>query len=182
MVVFDTSVIAIAFDQNAAIPLDPITGVPVTECRARVDYLLKNLAASKARILVPTPVIAEFMVEGGPDREKRLDLIANSRVFVVAPFDLRAAVECALIEASENGCKPPSSEAETKAKLKFDRQILATAIARGATTIYTGDKKLASRAKRCGLQAVLTWELDLPPKPPESPQFTISFPDDAASA
>lgn len=173
MVVFDTSVLAIAFDRNAAIPLDPSTGAPIVDCGARIDYLLKNLAASKVRILIPTPVIAEFMVLGGPDREKRLDVITNSKVFVVAPFDLRAAVECALIEEGEVSVKSPSSE--TKAKVKFDRQILATAIARGATTIYCGDKQLASRAKRCGLQAVLTWELESPPKPPESPQLDIKF-------
>lgn len=175
MVVFDTSVLAISFDKNAAVPLDPSTGVPIADCQARIDYLLKNLGASKVRIIIPTPVVAEFMVMGGPDREKRVDLIANSKVFLVAPFDLRAAVECALIEEGEVRVALPSSE--TKAKVKFDRQILATAIARGATTIYTGDKQLASRAKRCGLQAVLTWELELPPAAPESPQFTIAFPD-----
>jgi predicted nucleic acid-binding protein len=173
MVVFDTSVLAIAFDRNAAAPLDPSTGAPIADCSVRINYLLKNLEARKVRILIPTPVIAEFMVLGGPDREKRLDVMVNSKVFVVAPFDLRAAVECALIEEVDFHVKSPSNE--TKAKVKFDRQILATAIARGATTIYTGDKQLASRAKQCRLQAVLTWELELPPKPQESPQLDIQF-------
>lgn len=176
MVVFDTSVLAIAFDENASVPIDPSTGAPLERCRERMDYLLKTIAANKARILLPTPVISEFMVHGGPDREKRLNLINSSRAFTIAPFDLRAAIECSLIETVTSKSKVISDfNQETKAKVKFDRQILATAISRKANTIYTGDKQLASKAKQCGLAAVLTWELELPPEKPKSPQFEITF-------
>ncbi|WP_280721146.1 hypothetical protein [Janthinobacterium sp. CG_23.4] len=66
-------------------------------------------------------------------------------------------------------------ESETKAKVKFDRQIIATAIARSATVIYTGDIGLASRAKRNNIEVVMTWELSLPPV---DPQFELEYGDE----
>jgi len=161
MVVFDTSVAAIAFDQNAAIPLDPATNKPVSRCRERLDILLQALEQKRERILLPTPTIAEYIVGAGPDREERLNVIVNNKTFVVAPFDLKAAVECALIEDGSKG-KQLSPE-ETKAKIKFDRQIIAIAKSRGARAIYTGDVKLGNKAKDCGLEVVFTWELPMPP-------------------
>lgn len=168
MVVFDTSVMAIVFDEGAAVPHDPTTGKPLTKARARIDYLLKILSETKQRVLLPTPAIAEYIVSGGPDKEKRLEIITASKAFLPAPFDLRAAIERALIEDSDTARGRQMSETQTKAKVKFDRQIVAIAIARGATTIYTGDTKLAARAKESSLSAILTWELPLPPEPPQA--------------
>ncbi len=168
MVVFDTSVMGIAFDEHPSVPLDPSTAQPLTQAKARIDYLLKVLGESQQRVMLPTPAIAEYIVKGGPDKEKRIEVIVNSKAFVVAAFDLRAAIECALIEDADTARGTPLTEQQTKAKVKYDRQIIATAIARGASTIYTGDKHLAARAKASGVDAVLTWELPLPPKGPQS--------------
>ena len=60
------------------------------------------------------------------------------------------------------------AEGQTKAKVKFDRQIVAIALANGAHTVYTGDEKLAARAVAAKLKAVLTWNLPLPPEPPQA--------------
>jgi rRNA-processing protein FCF1 len=167
MVVFDTSILALAFDANAKPPTDPATGEPLTEYQARVDYLIKSLGKTKQRVLIPTPVIAEYLVRAGLDRDKRLDQLIGSRVFVVAPFDIRAAVECAAIEDGDYARARAVPESETKAKVKFDRQIIATAIARGVSMIYTGDIGLAARAKRNNLDVVMTWGLSLPPVDPQ---------------
>ena len=169
MVVFDTSVMGIAFDEHPSVPLDPATKLPLTHARARMDYLLKLLGESKQRVMLPTPAIAEYIVKGGPDKEKRVEAIVSSKAFVVAPFDLRAAIECALIEDADTARGKPLAESQTKAKVKFDRQIIAIAIARGATTIYTGDRHLADVARSCEVNAVLTWELPLPPQEPQEP-------------
>lgn len=65
MVVFDTSVLTLAFDQDARAPIDPATGLPLTRCKERIDYLLQTMSAAKQRVLIPTPVLAEYLVRGG---------------------------------------------------------------------------------------------------------------------
>ena len=140
MVVFDTSFLAIAFDEHASVPADPTTGAPLVKCRERIDLLIKNLGINKTRILIPTPVIAEFMVYGGRDKNKRLELITNSKSFSIASFDIRAAIECALIEEQDYRSKRNEPSDETKAKVKFDRQIIAVAVARGLKGFLLGIK------------------------------------------
>ena len=177
MIVFDTSVLALSFDDKARAPIDPTTGVALTKCKERIDYLLAELSKAKQRVLIPTPVLAEYLVLGGLDKDKRLQEFSNSKAFTVGSFDIRAAVECSMIQDGANS-KKPLSEIETKAKLKFDRQIIAVAIARGAKAIYTGDRHLAARALENGLAAVLTWDLPLPPEkevPLPSPQLNLGY-------
>lgn len=167
MVVFDTSLLTLAFDKYAKAPIDPTTGQLLTHCQERIDHLIKSLSKAKTRVLIPAPVVAEYLVRAGQDRDKRLTELTGSRVFVLAPFDVRAAVECASIEDGDALRIRSVPETESKAKVKFDRQIIATAISRGATAIYTGDTGLASRAKRNGFQVSMTWELPLPPTDPQ---------------
>jgi len=175
MDVFDTSFLVLAFDPNAKGPIDPATGQPLTHCQQRVDHLLRMLGAEKRRVLIPTPVLAEYLVRGGADKDKRLQEFIGSKSFLVAPFDLRAAIECAMIEDGDSKRIGASlSEVESKAKVKFDRQIIAIAKARGATIIYTGDLGLAACARRNKLQVVLTFEL---PLPPEDQQINIEYGD-----
>ena len=174
MVVFDTSILAIAFDPKAKVPSDPQTGKPVSKCKERIDFLLSGLGKTKQRVLIPTPVLAEYLVMGGLDKDKRLLEFTNSKVFSIAPFDTRAAVECAEIEDGAGNSKP-LSETETKAKVKFDRQIIAIAKAAGAKTIFTGDGGLAKCAQKNNLNVVMTWDLPLPPEPPELPQMDLLY-------
>lgn len=177
MVVFDTSILALAFDEDANPPTDPATNELLTDCQVRIDYLIKSLSKTKTRVLIPTPVMAEYLVRAGLDKDKRLSELTSSRVFVVAAFDIRAAVECAGMEDADYLRLRAIPESETKTKVKFDRQIIATAIARGASAIYTGDIKLAARAKRNNIEVVMTWELPLPPAPlsPADPQLKLEY-------
>jgi predicted nucleic acid-binding protein len=172
MVVFDTSVLVLVSDPNAKPPKDPLTGAPVTECQARMSHLVKTLTKAKERVLLPTPVLAEYLVKAGADKDERLQEITKSSVFVVAAFDTMAAVECATLEDNDVPKPSPVSGDDSKVKVKFDRQIIATAIARGAKVIYTGDKRLAARAVRSGLSVVMTWDI---PLPPVNPQLSFSY-------
>lgn len=52
----------------------------------------------------------------------------------------------------------------TKAKIKFDRQVVAIAKVEGADTLYTHDTGLRDVALANGLRVVMTWELPLPPQ------------------
>jgi hypothetical protein len=179
MVVFDTSVLTLAFDPSARSPTDPATGKLLSEPQARIDYLIKTLSQSKQRVMIPTPVLSEYLVRAGVDKDKRLEEFTNSKVFVVAPFDMRAAVECAAIEDAGPRRNRSLTDDETKAKIKFDRQILAIAMVRGAATIYTGDVSLAAKARLNGLNAVMTWELGLPPA---DPQLELSYEESEAES
>lgn len=51
----------------------------------------------------------------------------------------------------------------TKAKLRFDRQIIAIALANNADEIWTHDAGLYSKAQRCGL--VVKSLADIEPSP-----------------
>lgn len=163
MVVFDTSVLAIAFDKDASVPIDPETGASLEKCKERIDFLIKTLSRSKSRILIPTPVLSEYLIQGGTDKDKRLQEFYTSKVFSIAPFDQRAAVECAMLHDPDLNGKRKLSENETKAKLKFDRQIIAIAKTNRVSVLYTGDKGLAYRASENAINVMLTWKLALPP-------------------
>lgn len=175
MVVFDTSVLAIAFDENANVPLDPGTGKPLERCRDRVDFLLSNLSKGKRKVLIPTPALAEYLVQGGNDKDKRLQVFTESRAFDVSPFCTKAAIECALIEDGDSKIDKALSPTETKAKVKFDRQVIAIAKANSAKTIYTGDINLAKRAKANNVDVVMTWELPLPPPSQQDSQMGLGL-------
>jgi len=172
MVLFDASVIAIAFDKNAAVPLDPSTGKPLDRAKERVDALVKTLSDSRTQIVIPTPALSEYLVRGGKNKSQRLQIFQSSKAFTIRDFDTMAAVECATLNDPALHTGKRLETAETYAKLKFDRQIIAIAKAHRVTTIYTGDKTLAHVATQNGIKAVLTWDLSLPP---EEAQIKLPF-------
>lgn len=163
MVVFDTSILSLAFDNFSSPPIDPGTGMTLAKPKERIDFLIATLSKAKKQILIPTPVLAEYLVNGGPDKSERLSIFTSSKVYQVLPFDIRAAVECSQIEDGDTKKTTLTKDPANKAKVKFDRQIIAIAKAARATTIYTGDKRLAHVAQDNQIAVVMTWELPLPP-------------------
>ena len=80
---------------------------------------------------------------------------------------MRAAFELAEImraDLAERGRTKPRDEAETWAKLKFDRQIVAIAKVCGATKIYSHDRGLETVAARVGICVIQLQDLPLPPE------------------
>jgi len=75
-----------------------------------------------------------------------------------------AAVELATMtrEAIRAGDKKDGSASPWQ-KVKIDRQIIAIARSRGATTIYSDDEGLAKFASIVGIEVVQTWSMPLPP-------------------
>ncbi|MEK6244034.1 MAG: hypothetical protein AABM33_05980 [Pseudomonadota bacterium] len=171
MVVFDTSTILFTIDPNTRPPLDPKTNAPLTNCRDRIEYLIKTLNQAKEVILIPTPVLSEFLVKAGPNRHEFADKFLAARNFISAPFDQRAAIELAFLNDPDLNAKKKLDDKTTKAKLKFDRQIVSIAKTNGATCIYTDDDPLATCARNNSIKAVMTWELPEPPKDPQIQMF-----------
>lgn len=176
MVVFDTSVLLLVLDPNAKAPSDPGTGETVEKAVERIEYLIENLTVDKERIVIPTPVLSEVLVHAGDALQSYLDTLNQQAAFRIAPFDQKAAIEAALAISDairRGGHRVDAANPDaTKTKIKFDRQIVAIAKAEGAHTVYSDDDDVHNYAKRAGLSAYRTAELDLPP---EDPQKTLDF-------
>lgn len=168
MVVFDSAALLLAINPNARPPSDPATGQPLSRAAARIEHLVDNLSKAGERIIVPTPVLSEILVGVGDAGPKIIDYLTRSSAFHIASFDVRAAAEAARAhqDAIGRGGKriDAANPKETWAKIKFDRQIVAIAVVQGARTVYSDDKDVITYARRSGLEAIRTADLDLPPE------------------
>lgn len=90
---------------------------------ARVRGLLEDARKSGQRLYIPSPALAEFAVKANASE---LDFISSQSIFRIAPFDAKAALECADIIRGwvEAGAK------KDRHKAKFDMQIVAIAYGR----------------------------------------------------
>ena len=165
MAVFDATILLLFLEPDARAPCDPATNEPVTNAKARVDHLIETLEKRRETIVIPTPALSEVLVhanEAGPDY---LDILNTTRWFRIEPFDQRAAVELATIvrEALKKGNLRAGTKA-TRAKLKFDRQIIAIARTQNQSTIYSDDDDIAQLAEPLGIEVVPVHTLPVPPK------------------
>ena len=176
MVVFDSSVLLLILDLNAKPPTDPATGQPVYKAAERIKYLIKNLAAYKEKIVIPTPVLSEVLVYAGEAMLPYLNILNRQAAFRIAPFDQKAAIEAALAMSDaikRGGHRVDAANPDTtKTKIKFDRQSVAIAKAEGAQAVYSDDADVHSYAKHAGLDAYRTADLNIPP---EYPQQSLGF-------
>lgn len=159
-VLFDTSTLLLALQPDAKPPRDPDTEQPLEHAKQRVEYLIKKLSKAKTRVIIPAPVLSEVLVHAG-DAANDYILILQQSPFRVAPFDTRAAIECADAIA-KFGLKAKGKE-NTRAKVKFDRQIVAIAKVEQVETIYSDDQHIYTIAKHAGLRVVRSFELELDP-------------------
>lgn len=176
MVVFDTSVLLLLLDPNAKPPTDPATRARVERAAERIEHLIDVLANDKEKIIIPTPVLSEVMVYAGGAMQKYMQYFTDQSVFRIAPFDQKAAIEAALAHRDaleRGGLKIDAANPDTtRTKIKFDRQIVAIAKAEGASAVYSDDDDVIGYAKKAGLRAYRTADLDLPP---DDPQHSMDF-------
>lgn len=146
IVAFDASILIYVIDEKANAPVDPATGQPVDGCRARVMHLLEILQQENAKVIIPTPALAEVLVRAAKGGPEFLQILGSARHFRIVGFDQRAAVEFAARQAERigGGGRAPAT---TRAKAKFDDQIVAIASIEGATTIYSDDEDIAKLAE-----------------------------------
>ncbi|MTD99843.1 hypothetical protein GIY56_06060 [Paracoccus sp. YIM 132242] len=165
IVALDASVLVFLFEKDAKAPINPETGKPLERCYDRVNHLIAELAASSAKIVIPTPALAEVLVMAGEAAPEWLNTIGKSRHFVVADFDVRAA-----IEHSAQMSSAPRPLAQGKQKAKFDYQIIAIARVAGAEAIYSFDSDVAKDAGP-GLKVYGGFDLPLPPEDQQGDLF-----------
>jgi hypothetical protein len=171
IVAFDASILTYIVDENAAAPTDPATGAPVTFCKERVQHLLDTLQEAGAKIIIPTPALAEVLVKAGAAAPAIISELTTSKHFRVVDFDIRAAVEF----AARQSTRPRGTVPRTKAK--FDDQILAIATVENASVIYSDDNHIANAAPpNMTVSGIAALEL-----PPAKAQQEM-FPDDVTDA
>ena len=95
MPVFDATALMYFLEPDARVPLDPTTNEPVTDAKARIDFLIETLEAGHQTVVVPTPALSEVLVHAGDAGPRYLEILNSSRCFRIEPFDQRAAVELA---------------------------------------------------------------------------------------
>jgi predicted nucleic acid-binding protein len=164
MVSIDCNFLSLLLYPGAKAPDDPATGKPIERLADRMENLISELDESDERIIVPMPVLAEFLILAGKDGQEYLEKIVNTKTFLLKPFDEKAAIELAAREIADRakGDKRGGVKDDWQ-KIKIDRQIVAIAKVNGAHTIYADDRGLRTFAKKLDMKVVGSWELYLPP-------------------
>lgn len=164
MVVFDATTLTLLLNPDARPPLDPRTKAPVEFAAERIDAFVERLSRDKRRVIIPTPVLAEVLVqleEAGVAYVQRLQKMA---AFEIVDFDVLAAVELSQMmkTALRTGDKK-LGEAETPwQRIKIDRQIIAIARVKGAKVIFTDDGPLGRFAQRMDMVVLRLHTLPMP--------------------
>jgi hypothetical protein len=161
---FDNTMLSILLNPNGRIPLDAATGKPVVEAKRRAENLVATLGKTRQKIIVPTPAVAELLTAIGPTAQEYFSIIARSRLFEVAAFDSRCAIELACLNREIFAANDSKNPDEFYQKIKIDRQIIAIFKVASVVNIYTDDNGFAKRARLCGMIPIFTSELELPAK------------------
>lgn len=175
MIAVDETFLSLIFYPEAKPPNDPATGKPIVRLRERIEFLIDGWEAARETVLVPTPVITEFLYLARESAADYLAELENNSVFQSGDFDKLAAVELAALHNKYAPTKAKrkrrsKGKDETWAKINFDRQIVAICKTKKVTTIYSDDDGLRTFAERNGINVISTWELT---EPPEDPQMTL---------
>ncbi len=129
----------------------------------RIEKLLQDLESESERLIVPTPVLSEFLIFVGKDSSAYLEKLAGMKNFLIRPFDEMAAIDLAAVEVEDRakGDKRGGSAGDWT-KIRFDRQIVHIARTNRARRIYSDDKDIARFATKLEIEVVGTEGLPLP--------------------
>jgi predicted nucleic acid-binding protein len=111
---------------------------------------IQSLSDMKYRLLMPTPQLGELLSYVPVAEQAKIRNLIDSR-FIVVPFDDLAVGKFA--ELMHNSLTDPElrqyrdENKVPKNKLKFDCMLVAIAITRGATKIYSNDPDLKRYAQ-----------------------------------
>src|ERR1700693_3445801 len=155
MVLFDAAILSLAIDSKSRIPADFRTGEPIPQARERIDALIASLEKDGEVIVIPAPALSEALTTLADKAIELTEQIENKTYFRIKPFGKREAIEVAIRthNAIKVGDKREGIE-EPWQKVKYDRQIVATAAVEGVTAIYSTDKGVHEHAKLWGIPAM----------------------------
>ena len=169
MAVLDATFLIPLFDRHANAPIDPSTRQPIADAHNRVRSVIRHLSKQKERIIIPAPALAESIVKiSRKKRSKVVSRIEGISGMEIVPFTKKHAIEFAEIESKTGHW---SSSSSNRAKMKFDRLILAMTIAEIESILFTDDEEFSNRARE---QRIKVYSLRQIPRYPihDSFQFT----------
>jgi predicted nucleic acid-binding protein len=174
MVVIDATILLLFFRPDAGVPAGP-RGRTIDFPRERIEFPIQQLEKARTKIVIPTPVLSELLVRAGPAASQEIvEEVNRLAVFRIEPFDARAAIEvAAMTRATLAGTgKKRGASKSPWAKIKFDRQIVATAKVVGATMIYSDDRDVIAIAKAEGIPVMGLADLPVPDRARQGELFT----------
>lgn len=154
----------VILDNNALVYL--LLEDPPAAVRARLRGLLEDVQASRGLVLIPTPVLTEYLsvASEAAYREKFLAGFRNSRWVKVANYDEVAAVEAAELHRKATAARDKRHPLDPRTpwqSVKVDRQLVALARVHRAR-IITGDDGVLRMAEWAGVQALRVEDLPIP--------------------
>lgn len=152
-VLLDTNALIYLLDRRAPLPI-----------QNRLKGLLQQVDKASGQVVIPTPVISEYLVNAGPAGKALLAALLGSRNVHVAAFDHVAAEECAAMQVAANGTgnkRHPLGRDVVWQKVKVDRQIVAIAKSRAAS-IVADDGDIHAIATAWGVAVTAVGSLPLP--------------------
>ena len=163
MVLIDNTFLSLMLYPRAKPPQDPSTKKPVERIDDRIEKLMEDLDSESERIILPTPVLSEFLILVGKDASGYLEKISGMKSILIKPFDEVAAIELAAVEVEDRAREGKrGSSTSPWAKLRFDRQIVAIAKTNRVSRIYSDDEDVMKFATKLGIEVIATWQLPLP--------------------
>ncbi|GHA65975.1 hypothetical protein GCM10009007_03020 [Formosimonas limnophila] len=141
----------------------------------RIELFLSWADAHKIKLLIPMPVISEYLVGADQASTRFISGLSRQNNIILAPFDLPSAYECALIDAAaiQRGDKR-DGQSHAWQKIKIDRQIVAIAKTYGATAIISSDKGVVACAARVGIESIEVSLLPISEKDKQMPLLPAS--------
>lgn len=141
--------------------------------RAKLHDLLKQVEETKGRIFIPTPVLAEYLLNADAAAQAIAAGLRGHRRVHIVPFDEVAAQEAAIIHRAAWDAgghkKAPLPKDDDWQRIKVDWQVVAIAKVHRAR-IITNDGRLCTLAEAAGVQAN---RLDGMPLPPSALQMPL---------
>jgi predicted nucleic acid-binding protein len=159
---FDNTMLSVLLNPSGNVPCIPGTTTPIDLAKERAEGVIDAIQRDNRKIILPTPALAELLTAIGPDAQQYLDIVAKSRVFEIAAFDARAAIELAFLNRGAFRKADDANNAEPYQKRKVDRQIVAICVVTGASEIYTDDGGLAASARLCGITPISLNDCPIP--------------------
>lgn len=132
----------------------------------RAEYLIEQCEEKQNKIIVPSIVVAELLMGTSSAKHEKVIQVLEKR-FIIPPFDLQASAFFAKIWRQNKAMRKAliAEGLATRAELKADSMIVATAVARKAWCIYSMDPHIKKFAD--GFVSVL----DIPELPNEPTQL-----------
>ena len=175
IVAFDGCVLGLAFGIDNSSIVNSTTKEIVLDGIGRVRRLLSTLAEDKARLIVPSLVIAEMGAANIEATKQGLVSVSSTNSVEVVPIDTRCAYEWAelsrqFLKTLPDGLTPIEVARQTASARKFDYGILAAARVHRCQVLYASDATLRSRAQALNISCVAVEDLP-PPLPEQSDLF-----------